>query len=192
MLRPDSESDGARRADLEVASELPALTNAALESARWNPEVGCLIDTIYPGSPLLVSFGFLGGTHLPLFDFFGRSKKLENRFDLKLNRILIRDCASSWYHRGVPGLGTHIDAVAATLRGMICAIRPSRVMTIGQSMGGYAAILFGMLAEADRIIAFGPLAHLNPARRGAKVTSGSSVCSKPSRPTLRDRAITTW
>jgi pimeloyl-ACP methyl ester carboxylesterase len=150
--------------DFNVASELPALTNAAVESARWNPEVGCLIDTIYPGRPLLVTFGFLGGTHLPLFDFFGRSKKLEKRFNLKLNRILIRDCASSWYHRGVPGLGTHIDAVAATLRGMIRAVRPSRVMTIGQSMGGYAAILFGMLAGVDRIIAFGPLAHLNPAR----------------------------
>ncbi len=36
-------------------------------------------------------------------------------------------------------------------------------MTIGQSMGGYAALLFGTLLDADRIVAFGPLSHLDPA-----------------------------
>ncbi|MHC5544551.1 hypothetical protein ACYOEI_40490, partial [Singulisphaera rosea] len=43
------------------------------------------------------------------------------------------------------------------------SIGPSEVITIGQSMGGYAAVLFGMLLNADRIVAFGPLSHLDPA-----------------------------
>jgi hypothetical protein len=147
--------DGAR------VSDLPELTNDALEAARWNPEVGCLIDRAYPGRPLIISFGFVDWENPPIFDFFGRTKKLENRFGVRFNRILIRDLTNAWYHRGVPGLGSHVDEVAASLRGLVRSIRPGRVLTIGQSMGGYGAIMFGMLAGADRIVSFGPLSHLN-------------------------------
>src|SRR5690349_166765 len=143
-------------------ADLPELTNDALEVARWNPEVGCLVDRVYPGRPLIISFGFVDWEGMPRFDFFGRTKKLENQSHVRFNRLLLRDPANSWYHRGVPGLGSHVDAVAASLRGLIRTIRPSRVMTIGQSMGGYGAIMFGMLLDVDRIVAFGPLSHLDP------------------------------
>ena len=142
--------------------DVPELTNDALEFARWNPEVGCLIDRVRPGHPLIISFGFVNWEELPIFDFFGRTKKLEARTNSTFNRILVRDIRNGWYHRGVSGLGTHVDEIAATLRGLVHSIRPSRVLTIGQSMGGYAAIMFGMLLDADRIIAFGPLSHLDP------------------------------
>ena len=143
-------------------ADAPALTNDALEFARWNPEVGCLIDRVHPGRPLIISFGFVDWEQLPTFDFFGRTKKLEARSGHGLNRILVRDIENKWYHHGVPGLGAHVDEVAASLRGLIHSIRPGRVTTIGQSMGGYAAIMFGMLVGADRVIAFGPLSHLDP------------------------------
>jgi hypothetical protein len=143
-------------------SVLPELTNLALEFARWNPEVGCLIDRAHPDFPLILSFAFVDWNDPPRFDFFGRTKKLEKQLGVRFNRLLVRDLQNSWYHRGVPGLGTHVDEVAGTLRSLIRSIRPSRVMTIGQSMGGYAAILFGMLLRADRIVAFGPLSHLDP------------------------------
>lgn len=146
----------------EGLSGVPELTNAALDAARSNKDVGCLIDRVIPGRPLIISFGFVDWTNPPIFDFFGRTKKLEDRIGQRLNRILIRDVVNSWYHRGVPGLGTHVDEVAATLRGLVRSIGPSEVITIGQSMGGYAAILFGMLLDADRIVAFGPLSHLDP------------------------------
>ena len=146
----------------EDLSDIPELTNLALEFARWNPGVGCLIDRVYPGRPLILSFGFVNWNEPPLFDFFGRTKKLEKRFDVHFNRLLVRDLVNGWYHRGVPGLGTHVDEVVGTLRTMIRSIRPSRVIAIGQSMGGYGAILHGMLLNADRIVAFGPLSHLDP------------------------------
>jgi len=143
-------------------ADLPELTNDALESARWNPEIGCLVDRVEPGAPLVLSFGFVDWDQPPRFDFFGRTKKLENRRGRRFNRILVRDIHNSWYHRGVPGLGGHVDEVATSLRGLVRSIRPGRVMTIGQSMGGYAALLFGMLLGAERIVAFGPLSHLDP------------------------------
>jgi hypothetical protein len=142
--------------------DTPELTNDAIEHARWNPEVGCLVDQVHPNRPLLISFGFAEWKEMPNFDFFGKIKKFESQTNIKLNRILIRDIKNAWYHRGIPGLGSHVDEVVATIRGLIRSIRPSQVWTIGQSMGGYAAILFGMLLEVDRIIAFGPLSHLDP------------------------------
>jgi hypothetical protein len=143
-------------------TDVPELTNAALEFAYWNPSIGCLIDRVHPCRPLIISFGFADWMTLPPFDFFGRIKKLEQRRGIALNRLLLRDPLNAWYQRGIPGLGTHVDEVVGTLRSLIRSIRPSRVITIGQSMGGYAAIMFGMLLDADPIVAFAPVSHLNP------------------------------
>lgn len=148
---------------------VPELTLDAVEAARWNPGVGCLIDRTYPGLPLVLAFGYVRYDALPHFDFFKPIKKLEDRLACRFNKILVRDVRNIWYHRGVPGLGADVDEVARSLRTLIEAIRPSRIVTIGQSMGGYAAILFGMLLAVDRIVAFGPLSHMDPdeaARRG--------------------------
>ena len=140
--------------EVDDLSDVPRLTEAALAAARWNPEVGCLIDRVRPGLPLVVTFGFFDWQQLPIFDFFGATKRLEARAGVRFNRILIRDIANAWYHRGVPGLGRHVDDVAASLRTLVRTIRPSEVTTVGQSDGGYAAIMFGMLLGADRIVAF--------------------------------------
>jgi len=138
------------------------LTVEAIEAARWNPGVGCLVDRVHRDSPLIIAFGFCQFPYVASFDFFNRTKKLEKRFGSKYNRILVRDARNSWYHRGVPGLGADVDEVASTLRAMIHAVEPCRVFSIGQSMGGYAAIMFGMLLGVDRIAAFCPLSHLDP------------------------------
>jgi pimeloyl-ACP methyl ester carboxylesterase len=148
----------------ESLAKIPELTEEAIEAARLNPEVGCLIDRVYPGAPLILCFSYFGTMLLRRFDFFGRTKKLEQRLGLKFNRILMRDTINAWYHRGVPGLGDHVDEVAQSLRSLIAAISPGRIYTVGQSMGGYAAILFGMLLGADRIAAFGPVSYLDPER----------------------------
>ena len=39
--------------NVEDLSDVPRLTEAALVAARWNPEVGCLIDRVRPGRPLV-------------------------------------------------------------------------------------------------------------------------------------------
>jgi hypothetical protein len=148
--------------DDDGLSDIPELTIAAVEAARWNPGVGCLIDRVYPGLPLVLAFGYARYDALPHFDFFKPMKKLEDRLCCRFNKILVRDVLNMWYHRGVPGLGADLDEVAGGLRALIEAIRPSRIVSIGQSMGGYAAILFGMMLGVDRIVAFGPLSHLDP------------------------------
>lgn len=132
------------------------LTNEIVEQI----DASVLVDTIHPGQPLILSFGFVNWEQRPAFDFFGRVKKLESTTQSVFNRVLVRDCTNSWYHRPIPGLGDHVDEVADNLKQLIARIQPSSVITIGQSMGAYAAILFGILLNVKRIVAFGPLSFL--------------------------------
>ncbi|MBG6221455.1 MULTISPECIES: hypothetical protein [unclassified Janthinobacterium] len=120
-----------------------------------------LVDRIVPGAPLVIAFGFVSWTTRPAFDFYGRLRKLEQASGQPLNKILVRDSGNAWYHRRIAGLGSHVDETAQALRELVRRIAPSQVATIGQSMGAYAAVMFGLLLEAQQIVAFGPLSFLD-------------------------------
>lgn len=125
-----------------------------------NPDIGFVVDAPHANAPLVIAFGFASWDALNDFDFDGRTLKLAETTGVALNRILVRDTANLWYQHGVSGLGRDADEVAGALRAWIARLRPSSVSTVGQSMGGYAAILFGALLGADRVLAFGPLSYL--------------------------------
>lgn len=74
--------------------------------------------------------------------------------------VLMNTVPRSYYADGIPGLGDGIDATAATLRRIVAEVKPRAVVTLGISMGGYAALLFGALLPADRILAFSPESRL--------------------------------
>jgi ribosomal protein L16 Arg81 hydroxylase len=134
------------------------------DAVKTNVVDGYLVDRITPQELLVISFGFVAWDGVPGFDFYGRTKKIERLTQQPINRILLRDFANAWYHRGVRGLGDSIDAVADRLRDLIQQIAPSRIVTVGQSMGAYAAILYGQLLGVDQVLAFGSLAFLNSQR----------------------------
>lgn len=124
-------------------------------------EACCLVDAVVPGQPLLVSFGAVQAHPGPRFDFYGCSKKLEQLSRRPHNRVLLRDPLDAWYQRGVPGLGGTVAETAEALARRVRAVAPSRVVMIGQSMGAYAALMFGALIGADRVVAFSPLSSLD-------------------------------
>ncbi|HBB33701.1 MAG TPA: hypothetical protein DDZ80_27120 [Cyanobacteria bacterium UBA8803] len=142
--------------DEDVKSISQPLTNEIVETT----DAAYLVDEIHPNEVLIISFGFVSWDSPARFDFYGRTKKLANLVNKPINRILVRDVSNSWYHNGIPGLGSNVDEVAESLKQLIKQISPSKVITIGQSMGAYAAIMFGQLIGADRVIAFGPLSFL--------------------------------
>lgn len=123
-----------------------------------------LVERIVPGAPLVIAFGFVSWTTRPAFDFYGRLRKLEQASGQHLNKILVRDSGNAWYHRGIAGLGNHVDESAQSLRELVLRIAPSQVTTIGQSMGAYAAVMYGLLLEVEQIVAFGPLSFLDVAQ----------------------------
>ncbi|MCP2729137.1 cupin-like domain-containing protein [Limnofasciculus baicalensis] len=133
------------------------LTNEIVETT----DAAYLVDEIYKDEVLIISFGFVSWDTPAKFDFYGRTKKLANLANKLINRILVRDVSNLWYHQGIPGLGSNVDEVAESLKELIKQISPSQVITIGQSMGAYAAIMFGQLIGADKIIAFGTLSFLD-------------------------------
>lgn len=120
-----------------------------------------LVDRIVPGAPLVIAFGFVSWTTRPAFDFYGRLRKLEQASGQHLNKILVRDSGNAWYHRRIAWLGGHVDETAQALGDLVRRIAPSQVTTLGQSMGAYAAVMYGLLLEAQQIVAFGPLSFLD-------------------------------
>ena len=53
-----------------------------------------------------------------------------------------------------------IDEVLAALQAMIVRLAPSEIVTFGTGLGGHAALIFGVLLGARRIVAVEPAAHL--------------------------------
>lgn len=109
---------------------------------------------------MLVTFGGMaGGDDTTVFEF-GRMTE-----DLGVHRIMVRDHERSWYHRGVRGVGEGIDEVADALEVLIAQAAPERVVMIGASAGGYAAMLFGDRLGADATHAFAPQTFVSPGSR---------------------------
>jgi pimeloyl-ACP methyl ester carboxylesterase len=139
-------------------TDLPALDNRRVKTSSED----VLVDRVVLGEILVIAFGFVSWDTRPDFDFYGRLKKLEQNSGRHINKILVRDSGNAWYHRRIDGLGTHPDETAEGLRALIREIRPSKVITIGQSMGAYAAVMYGLLLDAKQVLAFGPLSFLDP------------------------------
>lgn len=73
----------------------------------------------------------------------------------------IKDFRQSWYQEGLLGLSSDVAGTEAVLRALVERHAPGRLVTLGVSSGGYAAILFGTLLGADRVVAFSPQVDVN-------------------------------
>jgi len=98
-----------------------------------DPDVGIGRDFTSPSSTMLVIFAAMGTRPPPPFHFF------QITTGMPAKRLFARDPTRVWYHRGVPGFGDSIDAVAGSLRKLIDEQRAERVIALGSSAGGYAA-----------------------------------------------------
>jgi hypothetical protein len=125
-------------------------------------EGGVLEDLAAPSETMVVAFGGLtmsvGG--IPPFEFF---RVLNDVAPVK--KLFLRDLSQSWYHRGVEGFAPDIAGVEAGIREIVERAAPRRLVTIGASAGGYAALLFGRLLGADEVHAFGPQTFISPGLR---------------------------
>lgn len=76
--------------------------------------------------------------------------------------IIFLNCANnSWYIDGVPSLGVDLISTLKSIESIICEIGAKRVVTIGSSMGGYGALLYGAMLGVDHVIATGTETVLN-------------------------------
>ena len=88
----------------------------------------------------------------------GRSKFSEFRG----NKIFIRDTAKNWYNKSINGLCEDADDLHRVLSEFSDNYSRSNITVAGSSMGGYAALLFGIKIGAGRIVSIAPQTFLRP------------------------------
>jgi pimeloyl-ACP methyl ester carboxylesterase len=80
----------------------------------------------------------------------------------------VRDLHQAWYHRGIPRQGSRsLSETAERLKELIEPHGVERMVTIGNSSGGYAALAFGALLGADVGLAFSPQTTIDRADMAA-------------------------
>jgi pimeloyl-ACP methyl ester carboxylesterase len=110
---------------------------------------------------LLLAFGGMQGRiGMPPFEF------LRLTGEMPVKRLFVRDVRQAWYHRGTPDYGDTIESVADSLRALIRDHDVERLVTAGNSAGGYAALAFGTMLGADTVLSFAPQTTLDPAVLG--------------------------
>jgi len=114
-----------------------------------------LWEDVTPGQDLVVAVGGIaGGMDMPPYEFFGLLS------DWPVSKVFLRDLDQVWYQRGVAGLGS-LPAMAERLH----ALRsPGRNLIVGNSAGGFAALLLGALTGFP-VLAFSPQTYLGRWRR---------------------------
>ncbi len=120
-----------------------------------NTNNGCLAD--FNGHKnLLVSFGGISqGLGIPVFEFFNSIS------DIQCDKIYFRDYNQAWYQKGVDSEFNHLDDIIKYLKIKITNNNYDKVCFLGNSMGGYAAILFGSILNIDTVISFAPQTFIN-------------------------------
>ncbi len=147
----------------EVANDLPNTLELWQEQGLINFELpakkklysSAIIDLYDKEKPLLIIFSGFGDFITMPFEFSNITKKLD------VNKIYLRDFSRTWYHSGLFGISKSIDETAFFLKRKIDESGANKVVVLGNSMGGYAAILFGILIKANIVHAFAPQTFLD-------------------------------
>ena len=104
---------------------------------------------------LYVSFGGIDLYNGKLeFQFHKTLRKLLPKYD----KYFVIDKEQCWYHSGMSGITTNIPETVEYLKEKVS--KYDEVYFIGNSAGGYAAILFGSLLDVTKVLAFQPQTDL--------------------------------
>lgn len=95
-----------------------------------------------------------GLSTLTLFEF---TNFLETTFHI-YDKLYCRDEKVKWYNHGLTGITSNIKETIEFLQSKIKGY--SKIIFIGASMGGYAALLFGSILNVDAVVAFRPQTYL--------------------------------
>jgi len=90
------------------------------------------------------------GMGMPPFEFL---RSLSSR---DIPGWFIKDFYQSWYHKGLLGLTADMAETRDYLQGLLGEREGRRLVTLGASSGGYAAIVYGCWLRAERALAFSP------------------------------------
>eukprot|EP00965_Chrysotila_dentata_P218144 6190426-Pleurochrysis_carterae.AAC.3 len=76
-----------------------------------------------------------------------------------------KDPLQSWYLRAGGSASEDYDALLRLLRCELRRLAPTKLVTIGASMGGYAALRAGIALAASHVLVFGAQVYIDPSHR---------------------------
>ncbi|MEW6038709.1 MAG: YqiA/YcfP family alpha/beta fold hydrolase [Pseudomonadota bacterium] len=121
-----------------------------------------LEELIQESRKLYLTFGGMqGAMGIPPFEFYQSSRILNE------SRVFFRDLSQTWYHAGLPGISSNIPETARYIERIIDKSSAEDIVFVGNSMGGYAAILFSTLIGHGRAVSFAPQTFISPSKRRA-------------------------
>lgn len=125
----------------------------------------------YKSKILIVAFSSGIGS----FDWL---KTIEERVsDLTFQRIYLMDISRSWYHFGFEELGgIGLDPLANFLDSKIKECNAKRIMFVGSSMGGYAAIAFGCILNVDLVLSVVPQISIENIPEEYNINKNDFIC----------------
>ncbi len=101
---------------------------------------------------LLVTFAGMGWKDsIPTFIFYNFLKSYTN-----IDKLFLRDINCRYYISGLKNSTSTFEETIDMYRGLINKKKYKRIVAIGCSAGGYAAILYGQILGFDKVIAFSP------------------------------------
>lgn len=105
---------------------------------------------------LVIAFCSMLVPRLRDFEFEGVARSEPHSF------LIVRDDTGRlYYHAGIAGLGQSIPACRDAMAEICADVRPRKLVTVGASMGGYAALLYGCLLGADVAISVNGLSFVD-------------------------------
>lgn len=130
-------------------------------SLSLNKKKSFIADFSNESEIMLITFGAMGFNQKGIIPF----GLLKSTLRLPVKKLYIRDINRAWYHQGLPGIGRNIEEIVVFLKNKINQQKVQWIIMMGGSMGGYAALLFGFLVEADLVHSFNPLTFIDPILR---------------------------
>jgi len=118
--------------------------------------ISVLLDIKPQFDTLLVSFGGIANQlPIPVFEFMRSLDKF------RVNKIFVRDFSQNWYTGGIKGVSNNLHDTIKYLEKVIEKYGFKKTIFLGNSAGGYAAMLFGRLLNVEEVHAFSPQTFLD-------------------------------
>ena len=109
------------------------------------------------GDTLLVLFAGMGWKDsIPTFIFYNFLKEYKN-----VDKLFVRDIACRYYLTGLRNSTKDFNSTIELLRNLTSKKKYKKVVALGCSAGGYAAILYGHLLKFTNVVVFSPQIVLN-------------------------------
>lgn len=101
-----------------------------------------------------------GGYGIPVYEFIKTLSRLD------ANVLFIRDTSTRWYNFGLAGFSSSpADTAKTIIKKIKSEFSCLPLICIGNSMGGYAALLFGELLRAELVVAICPQTFIDKTTR---------------------------